>query len=165
MSDHAKSFRLPDLVVPVQRYRAVTRAAFILEVVQQKSPSQCIQCDEVVLTFSLALVACREPSSLKASAFLLQGHLDKLQLVKVRAHAGVPLCMALVSFAMMEGLGPALHRTASFQGHVQDGDVGAELGIVSTRGNPFKRVWDAALLLHGMGLLQFEVRFHTPSVL
>ena len=32
-----------------------------------------------------------------------------------------------------------------------------ELGSVKTQGHPLKRVWDAALLLHGMGYLHFEV--------
>lgn len=40
---------------------------------------------------------------------------------------------------------------------MQDVQDGIELGTASTQGHPFKRVWDAALLLYGMGLLHFQV--------
>jgi len=41
---------------------------------------------------------------------------------------------------------------------MQDVEDGTELvGFTTTRSNPFKKVWDAALLLHSMELLHFRV--------
>ena len=162
MSERAKTFRLPDLIVPVKWYRAVARTVPIIYIVQLKSPVPCIQYSELVLTFSLAVATYREPrqSSLSDGALLLQEHLGKVQLVEVRAHAKSPPCLILVSLVMMVDLGLILHAVARVKS-MQDADESTVLGTVSTQGNPSKRIWDAALLLHSMRLLQFEVSTHT----
>ena len=50
MPERARSLRLPDLVVPVKKYRAVAHTVLILYIVQVKSPAPCVQYSELVLT-------------------------------------------------------------------------------------------------------------------
>lgn len=49
--------------------------------------------------------------------------------------------------------------------YTQDVKNGSELGTTSTQGHPLKRVWDAALSLHDMGLLHFQVSTATCCAL
>ena len=123
-------------------------------------PSHAYPCHTPAHRDSLTatLVSYRKsiPSSIEGRVVLLQGRSGRIRLVEVRACYRWPFRLAFRHVMQLN----TKHCEKPIQrvvGLLQDVEGGVEVGSVSTQGHPLKSVWDAALLLHGMGYLHFKV--------
>ena len=104
-------------------------------------------------------------SSLKQGAVVLRGRAGRIYLIEVtRACTDrPPACLTLRLTVKAHLCWKDKQRTCS--GCMQGVEDGSELGTTTTQGHPLKRVWDAAVSLHGMGLLHFQVSKSDAMVL